>query len=212
MKYFIFYLFVIGICTSGFSQKLVDEIPRFARAGFKAGANYSFINGDLENTDGRIRAHFGALVEYPVTKKFYVQGELYYSAQGYTIEVENDTQEIGMNYIALPILAKYYLTKRVAIETGPQFSNLSTFGNEDLPDNDPFYDSFNDFDIGVTAGISYHAESGLFFQLRYYLGLRDFNNTAIKATNQVGQVSIGYLFKTKDNRRNFDEETQDYQQ
>lgn len=212
MKYFFWIVFSFVICTVTFGQKIKDEVPKFARAGFKGGANYSFINGDLENTGGRIRAHFGALVEYPISNNFYVQGELFYSAQGYTIEVDGDTQDVGMNYITLPILAKYYITEKFAVEAGPQLASLSTFGNEDLPDNDPFYDSFNDFDYGIALGTSYTFASGLLIQARYYLGLRDFNNTEIEATNQMAQFSVGYLFKTKDNRRIFDEETQDSQQ
>ncbi|UZO79984.1 PorT family protein [Aquimarina sp. ERC-38] len=212
MKQFLIFFIVVMLVDIANAQKIKDEELKFARAGFKGGINYSFVTGDLENTGGRTRAHFGVLVEYPVFDQFYVQGELFYSAQGYTMEVENQTQEIGMNYIALPVLAKYYIKNSFAIEAGLQVANLSTFGNEDLPDNDPFYDSFNNFDFGAVVGIGYYLESGLFFQARYYSGLRDFNNTSIEAKNQMAQVSLGYLFKTKDNRRIFNEETQDADQ
>ncbi|MBQ4802326.1 PorT family protein [Aquimarina sp. MMG015] len=205
MKRNVFILIVIIFSFISVSaQKISDEDPLYARAGFKGGINYSSILGDADDTSGRVRIHLGALVEYPISSKFYIQGELLYSAQGYKVEVAGQEQKISLNYISLPIVTKFYVTEKISLETGPQFSILTTVGNDDVADNDPFFDSFNDFDFSWAVGAGYKLESGLFFQVRYNLGLTNINDTGvidITNRNSVAQLSVGYLFKTKDNRR-----------
>ncbi|MFD2562173.1 porin family protein [Aquimarina rubra] len=197
-------LLVIFCFISGNAQKIDDEDPLYARAGFKGGINYSSILGDADGTDARVRIHLGAVIEYPISSKFFIQGELLYSAQGYKINVGDQEQKISLNYFSLPIVTKIYLTETISLETGPQFSLLTSVGNDDVPDNDPFFDAFNDLDVSWAFGAGYKLESGLFFQLRYNLGLTNINDTGIidvTNRNSIAQLSIGYLFKTKNNRR-----------
>ncbi|GAA3507980.1 porin family protein [Aquimarina addita] len=194
---------IICFVLSSHAQK-IDEDPQYARAGFKGGVSYTGITGDLDNAGSRIRVHLGAVVEYPISSTFFIQGELLYSAQGYTVDIENMEQKISLNYLSLPIIAKYYVTEQISIESGPQFSTLSTVRNEDVADNDDFFNSFSNFDFSWGFGAGYKLESGLFFQLRYNLGLSNINDTAVfdvTNRNSIGQLSIGYLFKTKNNRR-----------
>ncbi|AXT49540.1 PorT family protein [Aquimarina sp. BL5] len=204
MKRNTFILMMILSFVSVNAQKLDDEDPLYARAGFKGGINYSNILGDADGTEGRIRIHLGAVVEYPISSKFFIQGELLYSAQGYKVDVGGQEQKISVNYFSLPIITKTYITERISLETGPQFALVTNVGNDDVADNDPFFDSFNSFDVSWAFGAGYKLESGLFFQLRYNLGLTNINDTSIMDVtnrNSVAQLSIGYLFKTKNNRR-----------
>jgi len=151
-------VFILLSFVSVNSQKLDDEDPLYARAGFKGGVNYSNILGDIDGTGARVRVHLGAVVEYPISSRFFIQGELFYSALGYKIDIGNEEQKISLNYISLPIVAKTHITKAISLDTGPQFSLLANVGNEDVP-------------LNVTN------------------------------RNSVAQVSVGYLFKTKNNRR-----------
>ncbi len=181
--------------------------PLYTRAGFKAGLNYANVTGDLEDTDARVRMHLGAVIEFPVTQRFYIQAEVLYSAQGYTIDEAGVENEISLNYLALPIIGKYYVTPRFSLETGLRLANLASVSGsaEDTPDD--IFDSFNAFDFGWIAGAGYKAESGLFFQLHYNFGLSDINNidgSDITINNSIAQLSVGYLFKTKNNRRQND--------
>ncbi len=187
------------------AQKQDDEEPLYARAGFKGGISYTSITGDLDNTGSRVRVHLGAVVEYPLSRKFYIQGELLYAAQGYTVEVEGNEQKVSLNYLSLPIISKFYVTETISLETGPQFSLLNSITNDDVDDADPFFNSFNDLDISWGFGAGYKLESGLFFQLRYNLGISNISDNTIAKRNAVVQLSVGYLFKTKNNRRISDE-------
>ena len=181
-----------------------EDEPLFTRAGFKVGLNYSNITGYLENTDARIRMHLGAVIEFPVSQRFYVQPEILYSAQGYKIEENGEENEISLNYLTLPIITKYYFTNTFSFETGPRLATLAnaTESEEDTPNE--FFDTYSDFDFAWVSGVGYKAESGLFCQLHYNLGVSNIINTDIvdiSSNTSLIQFSVGYLFKTKNNRR-----------
>ncbi|GAA4278752.1 porin family protein [Aquimarina mytili] len=181
-----------------------DEDPLYTRAGFKFGGNYANITGDLENTDARVRMHLGAVIEFPITSNFFVQAEVLYSAQGYTIEENSIENEISLNYLALPLIAKYYFVPKFSFETGPRFATLANESNSIGDETDEFFNTYNDFDFGWVFGAGFKAESGLFFQVHYTLGLNNVFNTDINdisSNHSIAQLSVGYLFKTKNNRR-----------
>ncbi|RZS93768.1 porin family protein [Aquimarina brevivitae] len=196
-------LFLINL--SCFAQ---DEERLYTRAGFKIGLNYANVSGDLDS-DARTRLHLGAVLEFPLNYKTFIQVEALYSAQGYTIGSGDAENDISLNYLALPIIGKYEFAKGFSIETGPRFATLASVTDSENTDTDEFYDSFSDFDFGWDIGLGYKFESGMFFQARYTFGLSDINN--IQGSNSsfntsLAQLSIGYLFKTRNNRRPFDEQ------
>lgn len=76
------------------------------KVGAKAGINIASVNGEIESTGSRIAFHIGAMAEIPIDGEFYLQPELLFSSQGY--KVDNGTGTL--NYINLPIIAKYFVT------------------------------------------------------------------------------------------------------
>ncbi len=199
------FLFMILILIVSCLQAQDDD-PLYTRAGFKVGANYANVTGDLDNTDARIRMHLGAVIEFPVSQRFYIQTEVLYSAQGYTIEENGVENKISLNYLTLPIITKYYFTPRFSLETGPRLATLASTSRSVGDENteDEFFNTFNDFDFGWNFGVGYKAESGLFFQLHYTLGLSEIIDTDVidvSTNTALMQLSVGYLFKTKNNRR-----------
>ena len=197
------YLHLVLLSITAYSQNQ-EKQTLFTRAGFKTGLNYTSISGDIDNPSARLRMHLGAVIEFPITSKFFIQAEVLYSAQGYTIEEAGIKNKININYLTLPIIAKIYVADKFSLETGPTFLNLSNVSNSIDDDSNEFFDSFENFDFGWNLGVGYKFESGMFFQLRYYFGFSNISNTEIidiTTKNLLGQVSIGYLFKTKNNRR-----------
>ncbi len=198
---------VVLLITNFFYAQEEEEVL-YTRAGFKIGANYASINGDINDVDPRFRMHLGAVIEFPVLSRFYIQTEVLYSAQGYTFDDEGVENKISLNYLALPVMAKFYITNQISLETGPQLATLANATTSADDPTDEFYNSFESFDFGWGFGGSYMLESGLFFQARYVLGLTNINAIdTIDITNKhgVGQLSVGYLFKTKNNRRQDDQ-------
>jgi hypothetical protein len=173
--------------------------------GLKAGANISSISNGTEidfSPGMKTDFHFGAVANFhfgarnegsPVgTGYFGLQPELLYSRQGFVV----DGETVGLDYLTVPIMAKYYVTKSLSIEAGPYFSYL--FGaspNTAVIEGTQIAisDLKGGMDAGLGVGAGYELKNGLNFGARYYLGLSDVaNNLAWK--NNVIAVSIGWLF------------------
>lgn len=174
--------------------------------GVKGGVNFATITSgddDFDSPDSRTSFHVGVLAEMPVSDIFSIQAEALYSGQGFDLDFEgpdNDNAEVQLDYINVPILAKFYITEGLSIEAGPQFSFLvneefdfnpnSNDGDIDLEDT-----AFEaeEFEFGVAAGITFQTNMGLFASGRYTRGFTDIYND-VNVQNSVFQISVGYKF------------------
>ncbi|MGS2763575.1 porin family protein [Sinomicrobium sp. M5D2P9] len=144
--------------------------------GAKGGVNFADLS-DVSGS-GRTGYHIGLLAEIGFSQ-FAIQPEVIYSAQG--------VDDLELDYLNIPILAKYYVIPNLSIEAGPQFG----FNVKD----DDFPDSFGDIktlDMGGAVGVGYKFGS-LFAQARYNFGFSDIADN-VSAKNSVFQLSVGYLF------------------
>ncbi|PKD15887.1 hypothetical protein APR41_11440 [Salegentibacter salinarum] len=179
-------LLLAVVTVLGFTNVKAQEIE----FGAKGGLNFASVSGDnTEGIDVVTSLNFGVLSEIPVSDKFSFQPELMYSGQGYSFN-ENT---IALSYLNLPLMGKYYITKGLSVEAGPQIGFLLSAKNEETD----VKDSFNSFDFGVNFGLGYKFDNGLNFGARYNLGLTDINNldnSSSKNKNGVFQLSVGYFF------------------
>jgi hypothetical protein len=180
------FLLLAVVTVLGFTNVDAQEI----KFGAKGGLNFASISGDNTKGIDLVTAfNFGVLSEIPISDKFSFQPELMYSGQGYSFN--NNT--IALSYLNIPLMGKYYLTKGLSLEAGPQIGFLLSAKNEKTD----VKDSFNTFDFGVNFGLGYKLDNGLNFGVRYNLGLTDINNldnSSIENKNGVLQLSIGYFF------------------
>jgi len=179
------FLLLAVVTVLGLTNVNAQEI----KFGAKGGLNFASVTGDdTEDIDLVTSFNFGVLSEIPVSDKFSFQPELMYSGQGYSFN-ENT---IALSYLNLPLMGKYYITKGLSVEAGPQIGYLFSAENEDTD----VKDSFNSFDFGVNFGLGYKLDNGLNFGARYNLGLTDINdldNSSSKNKNGVFQLSVGYF-------------------
>ena len=179
-------LLLAVLTVLGFANVNAQEI----KFGIKGGLNFASISGDnTKGTDVVTSFNLGLLSEIPISKKFSFQPELMYSGQGYSLK--DDT--IALSYLNIPLMGKYYLTKGLSVEAGPQVGFLLAAKN----DKTNIKDSFNTVDFGVNFGLGYKLDNGLNFVARYNLGLTDINNvesSSSKNKNSVFQLSVGYFF------------------
>lgn len=216
-------LLIFGVAVFTLSTQAQE-----VRLGVKGGVNFASVGGDdLGDIKGRTGFHIGGLVEIPVSDKFSVQPELLYSAQGAKSEYSESFAEMGMNisvkatskinldYINIPIMAKYYVIDGLAIEAGPQIGFLMSakakgdveitgdfppelldmFEGEFGSMDEDVKDQFSTVDFAVGLGASYRLDMGVFFGLRYNLGLSNINKEGDgKNQNNVFQISAGYSF------------------
>ena len=169
--------------------------------GAKAGVNFASITGeDTDDLDGITAFHFGAVVEIPVSEKFSIQPELLYSAQGAKFSEDGMDIDLKLNYINVPVLAKFYVADGFSIEAGPQFGILLDAEVEGDGMSLDIKDNVTSLDIGVDFGLGYKLDNGLNFGARYNLGLTDGNDDpeffgsdeAFK--NSVLQLYVGFFF------------------
>lgn len=182
------------------------------KIGPKAGINFSTLSNVAK---GKMLPGFyvGAVAEMKFTEKFSFQPELVYSSQGvknvYTetlaaVSVRHHNHD-KLEYINLPLLAKYYFTKGFSVELGPQFGLLLkatnkdeiTTNNVEVKKNTDFKHEVNSFDFGIGAGLAYDISNGFFVNARYNLGLTNVgksNQYYDGSKNRVTQLGVGYKF------------------
>jgi len=189
--------------------------------GVKGGINFASVTGDdTDDLDGRTSFHVGVVAEISISDKFSVQPELLYSSQGatsedsYTEDGINIMEEgtVKLDYINLPIMAKFYVGEGISLEAGPQIGflmnseiemKLTASGagvSESISLTEDLKDHIKGIDFGLNLGVGYKMENGLNFGARYNLGLSDANDdpeffeSDSSFKNSVIQVSVGYFF------------------
>ena len=172
--------------------------------GAKAGVNISSINGDeVESFDSRTGFHVGFVAEIVISETFSFQPELLYSAQGadYSEDgFESFEGSVKLNYLNVPLMAKFYVGEGFSLEVGPQIGLLLSATDEGESDGFSYDEDIKEYlkgiDFGVNVGVGYKLEGGLNFGARYNLGLSDVNDEYEEGEykNGVIQAYVGFFF------------------
>ena len=205
MKKLLLSIALVSFCFSANAQ---------VKFGAKAGLNLASMTGDSSaDLDARTSLHLGFTAEIEISDSFSLQPELIYSGQGYTAdyqfedEGDNINAEVTgkVNYLNLPVMAKFYVAESFSLEFGPQIGFLMS---AEETDSDPIYgsdtydfkDELKSTDFSLNFGAGYKLESGLNFGLRYNMGLTDIPDEVTQdgdyddIKHGVFQVSVGYTF------------------
>lgn len=141
--------------------------------GIKGGVNFSNLSNSKGDT--RVSGQGGLFVHNVLNKRWCIQPELLYSAQGAKAVDENGVKnDLNLNYIQLPVMFQYNATKRFYLEAGPQAGYLVTAKREGPnEDKTSVRDNFKKFDFGVNGGVGVNATKNIGVFARYNLGLMD---------------------------------------
>jgi len=178
--------------------------------GAKAGLNLTTLTGDgMEDATAKAGFHAGLVAEFKLMDNLAIQPELLYSAQGSKQEYSEDGDSFEivqkLNYLTLPIMAKYYVFEGFSLEAGPQISYLLSADEEyeEKVDGDSYSESadikdeLKPIDFGINGGVGYELPMGLFAQARYTVGLTniiDGESDDFDWKNAGFQLSVGYKF------------------
>ena len=199
----------------GFSQLMLVQAQDI-KFGAKAGLNLANMSGDVEDNSIKLALHIGGMAEIKISETFAVQPELLYSGQG----AKFSDGSLNLNYLVLPIMAKYSVTENLTLEAGPQFGYLLSAKSkynepeeEDLPsisyknsssktqtassNSVDVKENFKSFDLGAAIGASYALNNGMNLSIRYIMGLSNtpnYDGGDFKYKNSVFQLSVGYYF------------------
>ncbi|MDI9363344.1 MAG: porin family protein [Flavobacterium sp.] len=175
------------------SAQLSSEGIRF---GVKAGVNLANVSvkasGVSVSPSSLARLTAGGFAIFPIGEKFALQPELLYSGMGYKV----NSDKVKLDYISLPILAKYKFANGLAAYAGPQIGFLlsAKANDEDVKDG------INSTDFGAAFGADYTLSSGINFSARYLVGLSNIvkeTNSGVTTKNNAFTFTIGYVFGSK---------------
>ena len=164
--------------------------------GVKGGLNLSNVNGDISNNSSRLSFHVGGFAEVKISDKFAIQPELVYSVQGTKVDVGASEDVVyDLQYINIPVMAKFYATEQFSLEVGPQIGFLATAKARFDGNSEDIKDSFKSTDFGVNFGAGYNFTENISAGLRYNLGLSNIPDAdGADAKNGVFSLSVGYKF------------------
>lgn len=153
--------------------------------GIKGGFNSSTLTG-LDNNNALSGFHVGALAEIDIVFMS-IQPELVYSSQGSAFDSGDD---IKLDYLNVPIMAKLNVLKILYVEAGPQFGLLLTAkdGSDDIKDD------LNATDIAIGFGVGVELFDKFNFGLRYTFGATGTFKEGDSVKNNVLQVGVSYKF------------------
>lgn len=190
------FILIIGIALLGFYVNAQDT-----QFGIKGGLNLANLGGDAEG-DSRTSFHIGGIAEIMISDQFSLQPELLYSAQG-AVSPDNDDVVTQLDYLNLPIIAKYYVVEGFSLEGGPQIGYAINRNVDNDGEDVDADDLYNAIDISLGLGASYKLDQGLFFSARYNFGISNIIQDDvqdepmledIETFNNVFQLSVGYTF------------------
>ena len=178
---------------------------QFAAGTFSLQPKAGLTLSEITSNDARIKAGFTAGVEaqYQVNYWFGVAAGVSYAQQG--TKVKSVDPKINLGYINVPIMAKFYPVKRLALGAGiqPGFMTSAKVKGDNV-DVD-IKDACNTFDFSIPLSVAYEAPFGLVIEARYNAGLTNvakdaFNSTndtydkITKNKNSVFMLTVGYKF------------------
>lgn len=177
--------------------------------GPKLGLNLSNVSNTYDNKT-KLGLHFGAFVEYKLDSRWAVQSELIYSRQGYrqkdvTIGEGNSKEKVKgrlrLNYLNIPMMAKFYIFDGFNVEAGPQIGILLNGKSKIKMGDTEEKESFkvgNALDLSLGLGVGYELGMGIFASARYNFALTNAIDKDVVGDgnkNHVFQISFGWKIK-----------------
>ena len=179
--------------------------------GPKIGVDYTHQWGENINDESALNYQVGAFMEYSFRDKFSIALEVVFATHArpkcewkdWLIEepARDITSTYQTNYINIPVIFKYYVTKSLSIDLGPQFGfkvyDKCTDKWEDSSGHwkEKHNMGHRSVDVGLGLGATYNISERVFVQARYTLGLVPlYKDKDSNARNGNTQLSIGYRF------------------
>ncbi|WP_276381934.1 porin family protein [Flavobacterium sp. H4147] len=155
-------LLAIAILAFGFAN------AQQTRFGVKGGLNITSFSGD-NDSEALVGFQLGGFAEIKIIERLAIQPELLFSTQGAKFNRigNNNDIDLKMNYINIPVLAKFYVTKKFTVEAGPQLGFLVSAKS----DGTDVKDAYKSVDLGFNFGAGFNITDNFSVGARYTVGL-----------------------------------------
>ncbi len=186
--------------------------------GIRTGINSATVNVEDESglnvePESRTGLDIGLMLEIGLTEDFSIQPEIHYMQKGFeqVFEILGDEfeSELSLNYLEIPILAKYSFgseTVRGFVNAGPSLGyalsgkTIESFnGDKEETDLDFEEEEFSrlDFSFALGGGIGFKTgPATIFVDVRYLLGLSNLDDSENDTTvrNRGLGFAVGAMF------------------
>ncbi len=169
--------------------------------GIKVGTNINKLQGQSFKDQFTYGYSAGVYADIKTGKKWSIQPEVLFN------QVSTDTSDkfstiykinadkiskIKLNYLSIPILLNYNLSKGIALQAGPQFGILMSQSKDLLQEGK---DAFKTGDFSMLGGLQIKFSSIRLYG-RYAIGLNNINDIDNRDSwkNQSIQLGIGFTF------------------
>lgn len=169
------------------------------RFGIKGGLNITtYAGGDYWDANSLVGFQVGGFAEIKIIERLAIQPEILFSTQGASLDTPLGDYDEKINYINVPVLAKFYITKQFTVEGGPQLGFLVSAKQ----DGHDAKDDYKSIDTGFNFGAGYNFTDNVSVNLRYTVGLSNVLDYEVdnadeyfdSPKNSVLALTIGYKF------------------
>ncbi len=167
--------------------------------GLKGGVNVSSFTGSQSGTSfsSLVGWNAGGFVNFMLGDHFAIAPEVLYSTVGSKVTVsssDNTTtvnkEKFRVDYLSIPVMAKYRFTGGFFIETGPEANiNISSSKFEDQS----VRDLTKKVEFAWGAGLGYHSPIGLGIGARYNFGISKVNDNSNVSFNNANFHNSGFM-------------------
>ena len=167
----------------------------------KVGVTLATISSD----DSKFKFGMAAGIEgqYQLNNWFGLSAAVMYSQQG--AKVKNADIKVNTEYINIPVMAKFYVTKGLSLNVGLQPGFMTKAKAKGDGRTIDVKSNCNKVDFSIPMSIAYEFENGLTFEARYTTGLTNVGKDAFDSTssswdktfqnkNEVFMLTVGYKF------------------
>jgi len=214
-------MMIAAMMVATLSASAQNEVGQFSLQP-KAGINISKITGS--GMSSRVGFAGGIEAEYGVAKNFGITAGFLYSMQGGKYNMDEfkalgikDKFKFNFDYLNIPILAQYYITKGLAIKAGIQFGFVvrnkvkieEVISGGGKYTDDMSFDEYLDilkvvsegeipedaklkkFDFSIPVGLSYEYKN-IVLDARYNIGTTRVVKFSETGKNSVFEITLGY--------------------
>jgi hypothetical protein len=167
----------------------------------KVGVTLATISSD----DSKFKFGMAAGIEgqYQLNNWFGLSAAVMYSQQG--AKAKNYDVKLNTEYINIPVMAKFYVTKGLSLNVGLQPGFMTKAKAKGDGRTIDVKSNCNKVDFSIPMSIAYEFENGLSFEARYATGLTNVGKDAFDSTssswdkayqnkNEVFMLTVGYKF------------------
>ncbi|WP_275832636.1 porin family protein [Paraflavitalea sp. CAU 1676] len=167
------------------------------KVGIRSGFTVAGLVGpDVHAYDAKLSFYAAGFANVPLFDAFSLQPEIQYSRQGACNDHEGPVTRERLNYLNVPLLARYQSRMGLYAETGPQFGFLINAQRKDNAHLTNVNGSYRPFDFSWVWGAGYRITQRAGVDLRWNLGMTDVSDYPGTVRNSVWQIGLAYTLGT----------------